>query len=47
MASATDRMTSAVALPMWLVVLLVLFAAIGVVDRVFAPSVRRSRLVYP
>lgn len=33
-------MTTAVAIPLWLVVLLVLFAAIGIVDRVFAPSVR-------
>ena len=33
-------MTSIVGLPLWLVVLLVLFAAIGIVDRVFAPSVR-------
>lgn len=33
-------MTGAVALPFWLVALLVVFAAIGIVDRVFAPSVR-------
>ena len=33
-------MTSAIALPLWLVALLVIFAAIGIVDRVFAPSVR-------
>ena len=33
-------MTSFVGLPLWLVVLLVVFAAIGIVDRVFAPSVR-------
>jgi glycerol-3-phosphate O-acyltransferase len=32
--------TSAVSLPFWLVLLLAAFAAIGLVDRVFAPSVR-------
>lgn len=31
---------NAVSLPLWLVVLLCVFAAIGIVDRVFAPSVR-------
>ncbi len=33
-------MTSIVGLPLWIVALLVLFAAIGIIDRVFAPSVR-------
>jgi glycerol-3-phosphate O-acyltransferase len=33
-------MTTAVALPLWLVVLIGVFAVIGIVDRVFAPSVR-------
>ncbi len=33
-------MTSSVALPFWLVLILIVFAAIGIVDRVFAPSVR-------
>jgi glycerol-3-phosphate O-acyltransferase len=33
-------MTSVIGLPFWLVVVLVIFAAIGIVDRVFAPSVR-------
>jgi glycerol-3-phosphate O-acyltransferase len=33
-------MTSAVALPFWIVLLLAFFAAIGIIDRVFAPSVR-------
>jgi hypothetical protein len=33
-------MTSSVTLPLWLVLLLVVFAAIGIADRVFAPSVR-------
>jgi len=33
-------MTGAVTLPLWMVVLLVVFATIGIVDRVFAPSVR-------
>lgn len=33
-------MTSSVTLPLWLVVLLVVFALIGIADRVFAPSVR-------
>jgi glycerol-3-phosphate O-acyltransferase len=33
-------MTSLVSLPFWLLALLCLFAAIGVIDRVFAPSVR-------
>lgn len=33
-------MSGAVTLPVWIVALLVLFAAIGIVDRVFAPSVR-------
>lgn len=31
---------TAIALPLWLVVLLAIFATIGIVDRVFAPSVR-------
>jgi glycerol-3-phosphate O-acyltransferase len=38
--NAWARMTAAVTLPFWIVVLLVVFAAIGIVDRVFAPSVR-------
>ena len=33
-------MTTSIGVPFWLLVLLVLFAAIGIVDRVFAPSVR-------
>ena len=33
-------MTTAVSIPFWMVVLLVIFATIGIVDRVFAPSVR-------
>ncbi len=33
-------MTATIALPLWLLVLIGVFAAIGVVDRVFAPSVR-------
>lgn len=33
-------MTSSVALPFWFVLILIVFAAIGLVDRVFAPSVR-------
>ena len=33
-------MTSSISLPLWLVVLLVIFAAIGIADRIFAPSVR-------
>jgi glycerol-3-phosphate O-acyltransferase len=33
-------MTNPVALPFWLVVLLVLFAIIGLFDRIFRPSVR-------
>ena len=40
-------MTSPVSLPLWLFVLLVVFALIGLFDRVFAPSVRwfvRNRL---
>src|SRR5690606_21099103 len=33
-------MISSVSLPFWLVLVLMVFAAIGIVDRVFAPSVR-------
>ncbi|MEX0954883.1 MAG: 1-acyl-sn-glycerol-3-phosphate acyltransferase [Rhizobiaceae bacterium] len=33
-------MTSPVTLPFWIVLILIVFAAIGIVDRVFAPSVR-------
>lgn len=33
-------MASSVALPFWVVLILIVFAVIGVVDRVFAPSVR-------
>lgn len=33
-------MSGAIALPLWMVALLVVFATIGIVDRVFAPSVR-------
>ena len=33
-------MTLPVTLPFWLIILLVIFATIGIVDRVFAPSVR-------
>jgi glycerol-3-phosphate O-acyltransferase len=33
-------MTTSVTLPFWLVLVLIAFAAIGIVDRVFAPSVR-------
>ena len=33
-------MFSSIVIPVWLVVLLAIFAAIGIVDRVFAPSVR-------
>lgn len=40
-------MTTAISLPVWLVVLLAVFAAVGLIDRVFKPSVRwflRTRL---
>lgn len=33
-------MTTVISLPLWLVVLLVIFAMIGIADRIFAPSVR-------
>lgn len=35
-----DVMTSAISLPFWLVVLLVIFALVGLFDRLLAPSVR-------